>query len=443
MTRSVYSSIRVLVPRCGVCRHLGVACTPIMTTTSPRPIAAVFADRSYRWFWTSGFLVSVIFGASRFAWVWLVLELTDDARAAALTGMALGLPNLIISLPAGAWSDRTDRRRLLLDASWAGVAVLAGTALLVWTETMNLALALVTAFGVGSVVAVVQPVQTALIPQLVPEKLLMTGVALQNLSLQASFFIGALVSGAFIQAFGLTATFVGFAVIQLASGVALLPVRISGERSASRDEQVPAGKEHPSLLRSIRDGLVYSVATQPLRTLVLASFLVGLISASLSILLPQVAREELGQEAFAAGVLVGSLTVGMVITTSVLASRPNIAHKGLLFLLGQFSIAPMLIIQGISPLYAISLANAIFWGLPMGLHITLLRTLTQTHTSPEMMGRVMSVVHLLSRGTLPLASLGLIAMTSVWSAATSLVIFGVAIFGASVLIALPKEIRHA
>lgn len=392
---------------------------PAALVRTRHPIAEVMADPSYRAFWLSSFLSSIIFGGARFAWVWVVLEATDSPADAALAGgIALGLPNLLFSLPVGAYADRFDRRRMVLGASAFATAVLLVTATLAAFDRLTLAAALATAFGLGITVSIVQPVQTAMVPQLVAPRLHLTGIALQNLSLQSSFFVGSLVTGALIDLTGAAATFLILAALQAASGLFMLPITF---RAA--DPMQPVGSR-PTLRRSISDGLSYTLRHQPLRSLAIANFVIGLVSASTAILLPEVARDELGKGAFFASALVAGIIPGMVITTFWLASKPGLGGRGRLAIVGLFAVVPLMVISGLSKNYWLTLGNVLFWGVPMGFMATLLRQLTQEATSDEMMGRVMSVVHLFSRGTLPVASLGLLFLTKALPAHDGLVVVG-------------------
>ncbi len=409
----------------GASTGTGTGASTGTVATGRHPIAEVMADPSYRAFWLSSFLSSIIFGGARFAWVWVVLEATDSPADAALAGgIALGLPNLLFSLPAGAYADRFDRRRMVLAASAFATAVLVVTAALAALDRLTLVAALVTAFALGITVSIVQPVQTAMVPQLVPPRLHLTGIALQNLSLQSSFFVGSLVTGALIDLTGAAATFAILATLQAASGLFMLPIRFrpgDGAPPPTGDRRAPA---RPTLLRSISDGLSYTLRHQPLRSLAIANFVIGLVSASTAILLPQVARDELGRGAFAASALVAGIIPGMVITTFWLASKPGLGGRGRLTIVGLFAVVPLMVISGLSKSYALTLGNVLFWGVPMGFMATLLRQLTQEATSEEMMGRVMGVVHLFSRGTLPVASLGLLFLTKALPAHDGLVVVG-------------------
>ena len=210
-------------------------------------------------------------------------------------------------------------------------------------------------------------------------------MALQNLAFQSSFFTGSLASGIIIRAFGITAAFAGFSVMALGAAVAILAAKPVNE-VPRRTPEVPV-----SMLRSTGEGLRYMFAEQPRRSLALANIVIGLISASTAILVPKVAESVLGADALGASLLVGSMIPGMVVMTFVIASRPQLRRRGLLFFVGMASIVPQLAILGLSRAFWLSLVSSVFWGAPIGLFVTLVRQLTQEYTSAEMMGRAMGV----------------------------------------------------
>jgi hypothetical protein len=64
------------------------------------------SERDFRYYWIATFFYFLVFGAQRFAFVLLVLELTDRAGLGGVAGFALGIPAFFITLPAGVWADR-------------------------------------------------------------------------------------------------------------------------------------------------------------------------------------------------------------------------------------------------------------------------------------------------------------------------------------------------
>lgn len=399
------------------------------------PVVEVFAETSYRNYWLSVFLSSLIFGGARFTWVWLVID--DPGQAALVGGIALGLPHLLFGIPAGVWADRVDRRRLVFWASMASAVVLIVSAWLEHVDRMHLVAACATAAALGTLVAVVQPTQTAMVPQLVVRRLHVTGVAMQNLAFQSSFFTGSLASGIIIRSFGITAAFAAFAVMAVGSAVLILgarPIDVGG---------APSTPPTLSILTSTAEGLRYMFAEQPRRSLAVANIVIGLISAATAVLVPKVAESDLGADALGASLLVSAMIPGMVLMTFFIASRPQLRRRGLLFFVGIASVVPQMVILGVSHVYWVSLLSSLLWGAPIGLFVTLVRQLTQEHTAPEMMGRAMGVLHVLSRGTLPLVSFGLLWLTKVVSPSTALVLLAGLVGAVALGIATTGELRRS
>ena len=141
------------------------------------PIVAVLAIRNYRYFWAAQFMSALVAGVLRFAFIWLALDLSDASAAEGLMGLSLGLPLLFLSLPAGVWSDRLDRRWLVMTVNLGAAAILLVAAVLIWTDVINLWIAMLVAFGSGTVQAATMPALQAMVPQIVPRERLMTGVS--------------------------------------------------------------------------------------------------------------------------------------------------------------------------------------------------------------------------------------------------------------------------
>ena len=154
--------------------------TTLASSAAKGPIREVLTLPAFRWFWCSQLLVFVVAGTIRFAFVWLVLDLTSWSPAASIIGLAVGLPMTLLSLPAGVLSDRHDRRRMVAWCCLAGAGVLVATGVLVAAELVNVATTGLLAFGVGSALAVTAPAIQAMVPALVPPERLVTGIALQG-----------------------------------------------------------------------------------------------------------------------------------------------------------------------------------------------------------------------------------------------------------------------
>src|SRR5690606_8895011 len=108
------------------------------------------------------------FGAQRFAFVLFVLELTDRAGLGGLVGFALGVPAFFVTVPAGVWADRFDRRRMASASFLAGALLLAMLSAATFAGAVNAPIAMGAALAVGFVIASVMPPMTAIVQMIVP-----------------------------------------------------------------------------------------------------------------------------------------------------------------------------------------------------------------------------------------------------------------------------------
>src|SRR5215472_15664686 len=99
---------------------------------------------------------------------WLMVSLTKSPILVALVETAGSLPVVLLALPAGAFADLIDRRKLLLVTQiWMlGLAALMGVLTLGGVVTPWLLLLLTFSHGLGS--AINSPAWQAIVPELVP-----------------------------------------------------------------------------------------------------------------------------------------------------------------------------------------------------------------------------------------------------------------------------------
>ena len=390
-----------------------------------RPIREVLASPDFRRYWLAQFLSALGNGSLRFTFVWLALDLSDASSAPGLVGVALGLPGLFITIPAGVWSDRLDRRRLIVGVQAAAGAVLVLTALATWADVMSVPLAALLAAVLGGLLAAAAPALQALVAALVPGERLMTGVALQGMGMNAALLFGAVVGGGTIALAGVGGAFALLAVLQVLAAVAMSRVHLAARPAAARR----------GMRGDIGEGLRFVIGTEPLRSLLGVGMLAGFTWGIVSILLPEVAKDVLGLEAFRASLLFASLGVGLMATSMILASRQHIARPGLLIAIAlSTGLGGCVLVMGMSRSYVLTLVVMFVWGVGGGTSMTLQRGLLQRQTPDELMGRVMGVNSLAMMGSFPLAAGVASALSSFMGPADALVLTGVvAMVGAVVL----------
>lgn len=405
------------------------------------PIFVVAGMRSFRYFWFAQFLSALIGGVLRFAFVWLAIDISTSSNAAGLMGLAIGIPGLFVSLPAGVWSDRMDRRKLVTRVNIAGTVVLLALAALILADLITLPLAMLIAVGLGAVQASTLPAFQAMVPQLVPSERLMTGVALQNMGAMVSITIGAVLSGGSIALFGFGVAALIWAGLLALSVLFMVPVRFRDDAQAPAARA--AGGAVLSMVRDIAGVLRYAYGREPLRSLATTTLVMGVGIGAYTITLPQIARDDLGQGPFGTSLLFAFMSIGMVSTTLFLASRAQVRRKGVMFLIAFHLFGPGLLVIGLSDHYFVTAGFMVIWGVGGGMLMTSQRTLLQQHTPPELMGRMMALVALSMTGMIIFSALLLLGLGAWLDPGESLAAIGAFMLLYAMYTATRRELREA
>jgi len=239
---------------------------------------------------------------------WLMTMLNASPLLIGLVQTANALPVFLLGLPAGAWADMMDRRKLLLfTQTWmlAAAGVL-GVVTVMGVVGPGWLLAMTFALGLGS--ALNGPAWTATIPELVPREELAAAVALNSVGFNLARAMGPALGGLVLAASNAGVVFLLNAVSFLGVIVVLWMWR-SGRVIRSEE----------GLRLAMTTGLQY-IRSAPLYHAVLIR--TGIFTAAGSALwamLPVVASENLHSSATGYGLLLGSLGVGSAIGAAALA----------------------------------------------------------------------------------------------------------------------------
>ena len=414
----------------------GVSAPPADTTPgrARSPILEVFALPSFRRYWFAQLGVALVNGTARFALVWLVLDLTDWTPAVGLVGLAMGLPAMVVTLPAGALSDRMDRIRLIVVGALLSAAALAVLAVTIWTGLVTVWVVAAVALVVGAASAAISPALFAIVPSLVPPDRLLTGVGLQGMGSNIAMLAGAVLGGAAITVAGTGGGMALLAAISLLSALGMAGVRLPQRAPVSSERRV---------LEETLDGLRFSLGREPLRSMLVVGFVASTSWGVVQLVLPDVLRTDLDQDAFASSLVFAALAVGMFSTTLVISNRARLARRGLTLAV-PFScfLGPMIVVMGLSRSYLVTTGAMLVWGITGGIAMTLQRTILQQSTPDDYMGRVMGCNAFAMTGSYPVAA-GMVAIcAALVGGAGTLVLLGcLATVVASLVVWRPAVLR--
>ena len=353
--------------------------------------------KPFRLLWGNTFLFVLVQSTSRFALVWLALDLGARSNISGLILFVMGIPALLISLPVGVMSDRLDRRRMLLTSQLGALAVALATAVMVTTETITIPWTVFLSFVSGIFIALGTPVRGAVVPTLVDRDRLVGAVAVSTIGNNLALIVGPATAGPAIRAWGIQGAF-WLQVALYGLGLLLLfPLRLP-------QREIPERKD---LREELLGGIRFVSGHEAVRSFfVLLSCSVLFMMSPWIVLGPQIAREQVGATGEQTTLLFAMLGVGQfVMSMAIMRWNHVLRQKGLWFMCGLCwgSCVQMLLGQSFSLL---SMGLFLFmWGLGGGLYTNLNQTLIQNNTPPAVMGRVMALQSLLMSGLAPVGAL--------------------------------------
>ena len=372
--------------------------------------------RDFRLLWigqTVSTLGNFIYGV---ALPFQILALGGDALQLGI-GSSISFGAMVVSLLlAGALVDRLPRRRVLLASDFASTIVTGIVAVLGLNGSLRIEHLYVASAFFGVAFSFVGPATTALIPELIPEVVLVPGNAMRGLSRQVAMVSGPVIGGAIVAFFGPPVAFALNALSFVVSFIAVLLVRA---RSRAMPIPVP-------FLRQIRDGLSFTFSVPWLWiTIFLWAFINLAESGPFIVALPFLARDVLGGDARTYGSIVAALGVGEVLGTFTI-SQLHVRKVGLAIYGWAMLSAASYIVWGLVPVLPVILVCAAVRGVCFVGFGILWESALQRHVPRELLGRVASIDWF--GGTLlgPLAPVIFAAIVETYGPAESFLIGGVA-----------------
>ena len=356
-----------------------------------------------------------------------VLLLGVGEGATGLLQTALTLPFILFAIPAGLLADRISRAWLMAGAEALRAAALFGILALIWFEQLTLPLLALLGFVAVCGTVVYSVAAPALVPSLVPPKLLPAANARIELARTVAFASGPALGGVLVGWVGAAPAF-GFAAALSVIAVVLL----SGIYEPARG---PAPRRNP--MQDIKEGAVFVTRHKLLRPVFITQFIFNTASFLLLAVFVPYAVRHLGLSATGVGTTLAMYGVGMVVgallATRVMRRLPFGTVIGLGPVTG-FAAAVVMALTTFIPSPALAGLSFFLLGVGPILWVISTTTLRQSVTPPSLLGRV-SAINIMSYGARPVgAALGAI-VGGLYSAEACLYL-AVVIFGVQALVIL-------
>ena len=331
----------------------------------------------------------------------LTLTLTNDERLIAGVSFCAAIPWLVLSLPAGVYIDRFDRRKLMIAANVIRAVLFGLIAFSAATGTLSIWIFMAILIGVGCCEVIFDMSAQAFLPQIVPDHLLeKANGRLSSLEMITNTFIGLpLGAWAFVLAigvpFGVNAASFALAALLVAS------IRIPSAKTPKANSE----ELRNSFKADLTEGLQWLWSNKLIRTLAIMLGIANMTAMFGEAIFVKYAAVELGVTGRAYGFLLALTAIGSILGGLLgdkIAKRFGIAQS---IVYSYFVFGFVGIIYFFMPyVWAVAIA-ASFMGLAGTTWNVVTVSLRQRVIPTELFGRVNSVYRFIGTGSIGIGAL--------------------------------------
>jgi MFS family permease len=401
-----------------------------------RNISKALAYADFRWLWIGSLGSSFAMNMQIIARGWLVYTLTSSALALAWVTLSFMVPTVAFSLLGGVLADRLPKKRIITLAQTLnciatvvmGYIILAGNVTFwdfIWFGFFN-----------GTVLALSMPARQAFVPELIPDRLIFTAMALNTTSWNLSRILGPALAGFLIawvadgdtsSAYGVGIVYFMIAALYLISAITMMLVSKPGISQQTSAQKSP--------LTDMADGMRYVWQHPPVLGLILLSIVPFLFGMPLNTLLPAFNEDILLGGPEDLGLLMSAMGLGAIVGSLGLAYIGEVQNKAAWLIgtcvgWGAFTSA-----FGMATTVGLAAVLIGFIGLISAWNMSLNRGLLQMQVEDHMRGRIMSI-DMMSHGLMPLGVIPISIIAEQHTVAVALIAAGGAFIVSVLLLAL-------
>ncbi|MEE1818760.1 MFS transporter [Streptomyces sp. NPDC056362] len=325
----------------------------------------------------------------------LVLALTGSGLHMGVIAMLSALPMMLIGVPAGAWADRLDRRRMMLWSDVGRALLVGAVPLAAWLGLPVLPVVYAVAVPVGVLYAVFEAACLSCVPSLVGRERLGEANSLLSIGNALGYIAGPALAGVLVTGVGGAGTLAVDALTFAVSAVSLMLIR---RPMQSAREQAPA-----PMRRQVLEGFRFIAGHRLLRAALLYWAAVTFLTSPVVICATYFIREDLGWSPGVLGSIIAVYAVG-AIAGAVLASRIKAVTVAVLCAGTVLGSVALLVLSGTASL-PLALGVVFLAGGGESLSAIVYSTLRARLTPDELLGRVTTTAQVAAFSLKPLSVL--------------------------------------
>jgi MFS family permease len=356
---------------------------------------------------------------------WFIYRITGSPFLLGVVGFAGMIPTFIFSPFAGVFSDRHNRRSMLIITQtlfFVQAVILAALFLTnrieIWhIVTLSVFMGIVNSFDI--------PIRQAFTVEMIENRSdLANAIALNSSMLNATRLIGPAIAGLLI-------VLVGEGICFLLNAISYLPVIAS--LAAMRLAPHKIHVKHRYILHELKEGFSYVYYFLPMKWILMLISLISLMGVSFGVLMPVFARDIFHGGPDVLGFLVSMAGFGALVGSLYLAAHKTVIglDRNIAWAVGVFGAGAA--IFAVSQTFWFSMVMSFVAGFGMIVGIASSNTILQTISDEDKRGRVMSFYTMAIMGAAPFGCLLAGGLASKIGAPYTLLLSGVCcVIGAAV-----------
>ncbi len=389
--------------------------------------------RDFRLLWIANLIASFAMQMQMVARGWLIYDITSSPLALSWVVLSFMLPSVVFSLGGGVLADRIRKKPIMIGGQLVNAAATVVLAAIVYRGDVTFWHFIYFGLFNGTVMSLSMPARAAVVPEIVPQRVMVNAMALQSATYSAARVAGPALAGWLIALFAgvggneaatSSTTAVGIvlyviAAMYLVSVVATALLRYQGD---------PLPRPGAKMLDDVAEGFRYMGRERVVLGLLVMGIVPMMFGFAPSFLAPVFNKDILDGDPQTLGYLMTAMGVGSLAGSLLLARLGDIGGKGKVMFACCYVWALGLAGFALSPTLAVAMGFGVFIGIFGSMAGSLNMSVVTLAIAPEVRGRVMSIM-MMSFGIMPIGMIPIAAAAEFTGIASALL-------GSAVLLAV-------
>lgn len=356
--------------------------------------------RNSSFLWLVGGQTLSEFGASitSFAIPWLILEITGSAAQMGFAFAVGFLPYLLLSLPAGVFADRYDRKKMMMWADFARMILVSSIPLGQWFGVLGMWQLYVVQAGMSVCAAAFDSAYVACLPNVVSKDELASANSILQTGVATSQILGPPLAGVMIGLMGAADTITVNGLSYLISVLTLLMIRkpFSAQRSTANTK--------PQMLSQIGEGLAFVWKHLLIRNISLFTMALNFGASAVNAVLLYHLEHNLHVSPSVAGLVMTGFSGGTIVGSLASALIGKRLPIGTVLAVALGGMSAQAVVIGLVPSVIVITVCFFFAGFCAVLWNVQSMTLRQSIIPDELLGRASSAIRMICWGSMPVGS---------------------------------------